>query len=223
MKRVAVLALLWCTALLVLSSCTPKNQNRTYDEQTVITETAELIQKSDLINRIFWGTGIPVSEAEDALKKGKYTEADPVFLEQNGITSIEKLKEMTSLVYDSVFCKTIFETKLSAVSDEEIGVVSYVRYYQESEKVADALMSAGPIMVHTESIVYFEKPVVYHTDTLTIKEVKGDIIYLTLDVTVLDDLDRPVIKQLTVAVIEESAGWRLINPTYDKYVSNQQH
>ena len=219
MRRVIALALLVCTVLLLVPSCKKKDANRTYDEQTVIRETAELISKSDLINRIYWGVGIPICDAENAYNKGKYVEADPAFLEEYGIDSIEKLKEMTSEVYDSVFCETIFQTKLSAVSDSDGSVVSYVRYYQEKSKDADGREVLGPILVHTEATVYFEKPVVYHTETLAVREVKGDIIYLTLDVTVLDDNNAPVVQSLTVAVIEESVGWRLVNPTYDCYVA----
>lgn len=219
MRRILTLVLVLITVTLALTSCTPASSDRTYDERAVIAATAELVEKSALINQIFWGTGIPVSEDENAQKIGKYTEADPAFLKQNGIQSIEQLKEMTSLVYDSVFCKTIFTTKLGENDSNDDGELTIVRYYQKKETVNGTVQATGPIMVQTDAVVYFEKPVVYHTDTLEIKQVKGEIIYLTLDVTVMDDADNPVVQQLTVAVIEESAGWRLINPTYDKYIS----
>lgn len=219
MRRIFTLVLVLITVTLGLTSCTPASSDRTYDERAVIAATAELVEKSALINQIFWGTGIPVSEDENAQKIGKYTEADPAFLKQNGIQSIEQLKEMTSLVYDSVFCKTIFTTKLGENDSNDDGELTIVRYYQKKETVNGTVQATGPIMVQTDAVVYFEKPVVYHTDTLEIKQVKGEIIYLTLDVTVMDDADNPVVQQLTVAVIEESAGWRLINPTYDKYIS----
>lgn len=219
MRRILTLVLVLITVTLALTSCTPASSDRTYDERAVIAATAELVEKSALINQIFWGTGIPVSEDENAQKIGKYTEADPAFLKQNEIQSIEQLKEMTSLVYDSVFCKTIFTTKLGENDSNDDGELTIVRYYQKKETVNGTVQATGPIMVQTDAVVYFEKPVVYHTDTLEIKQVKGEIIYLTLDVTVMDDADNPVVQQLTVAVIEESAGWRLINPTYDKYIS----
>lgn len=219
MRRILTLVLVLITGTLALTSCTPASSDRTYDERAVIAATAELVEKSALINQIFWGTGIPVSEDENAQKIGKYTEADPAFLKQNGIQSIEQLKEMTSLVYDSVFCKTIFTTKLGENDSNDDGKLTIVRYYQKKETVNGTVQATGPIMVQTDAVVYFEKPVVYHTDTLEIKQVKGEIIYLTLDVTVMDDADNPVVQQLTVAVIEESEGWRLINPTYDKYIS----
>ena len=210
MRRIVALLLLLSTVLSFVTACRDADSNRSYDEQAVLSATADLVQKSDLINRIFWGTGIPVSDAEGAKKTGKYVEADAAFLSENGFLTIEDLKKMTTKVYDSEFCQLIFDTKLSAVSDDSVGVVSSVRYYQETGDV---------IMVDTQAVVYFEKPVVYHTDTLAVKEVKGEIIYLTLDVTVLDESDAPVIQQLTVAIIEEDDGFRLVNPTYDKYIA----
>ena len=217
MRRIVCLVMMLSVLLLALPSCDKKETNREVDEAVVIAAAADLIPKSDRINRIFWGTGIPILETEDAETVGKYTEADPAFLEENGFSNIEELKEMTSLVYDSVFCKTIFETKLGENDTAEDDKITYVRYYQ-TKKTSGGTTVYGPIMVHTMAVVYFDKPVVYHTDTLALCEVRGEIVYLTLDVTVLDDADQPVIQELVVALIEESDGWRLVNPTYDKYI-----
>ena len=86
--------------------------------------------KSWDINLFFWGTGIPVSEEENAVKTGKYTEADENFTEQINLRTIDDLKKMTSEVYDKAFCEVIFSTKLASLKDTDGNMVSLVRFYQ---------------------------------------------------------------------------------------------
>ena len=54
MRRLLSLLLLISVALLVGTSCGQGTQGMAYDEATVIRETAALVEKSELINRIFW-------------------------------------------------------------------------------------------------------------------------------------------------------------------------
>ena len=117
------LSLLLCLVMLLfvvfLPSCKEEEKDREYDAEVVLREAALLVERSKLINFIFWGDGIPVREGEEAEKLGTYTEADGSFLEQHGIDSVDKLKKMTSEVYDKAFCNTIFQTKLAALQDSD--------------------------------------------------------------------------------------------------------
>ena len=210
------LSLLLCLVMLLsgmfLPSCKEEKKDREYDAEVVLREAALLVERSKLINFIFWGDGIPVREGEEAEKLGTYTEADGSFLEQHGIDSVDKLKKMTSEVYDKAFCNTIFETKLAALQDSDGNRISLVRYYQKTSKDESGDEIQGPIMVHTQSESICEADPVYHTDTLVITGVSGQIVHLTVEVSYGTDSTERI--TVPVDLIEEENGWRLVSPTY---------
>lgn len=210
--RALLLCLVMLLSGLLLTSCKEEEKDRTYDSEVVLREASLLVEKSKLINFIFWGDGIPTLEGDDAEVIGKYTEADSTFLKQNGIKSIDKLKEMTSEVYDKAFCDTIFETKLAALQDVDGNMINLVRYYQKTSKNEKGEEIQGPIMVHTEALAICESNPTYHIDTLTIVGVSGQIVHLTIDVSYGTDSSERI--TIPVDLIEEESGWRLVSPTY---------
>ena len=135
-------------------------------------------------------------------------------LEKLGFKTIEELKELTRAAFSEDLCESIFATSLTSVSDDN-GIQSYARYYQ---KYVDDDSTERPynIMVYTKARVLLTDEVVYHYDTLEVESVKGQVVYVTLMVTVTrgeESQTRPI----SVGLIEEESGWRLNDATYISY------
>ena len=131
-----------------------------------------------------------------------------------GIFSVDDLRAFCKEVYAEEICQMVEKTVFSPVKDSEDNVISLVRYYDQSNDGKKYLM------VNTKSTVYFERDAEYLTDTLKIKEVKGEKIYLTVDVLVYNEQNQTQTRTLTFSVLEQGSGWRLSTPTYMTYVSN---
>ena len=217
MKRILWIILCLILILSCAVSCKkePEEQEpREYSENEVLMAAKGLLLDCGEVNRILWGVGIPVSESEDAQKKGNYTEVDPDWAQMMGIFSVDDLRAFCKEVYAEDICQMVEKTVFSPVKDSEDNVISLVRYYDQSNDGKKYLM------VNTKSTVYFERDAEYLTDTLKIKEVKGEKIYLTVDVLVYNEQNQTQTRTLTFSVLEQGSGWRLSTPTYMTYVSN---
>ena len=101
-----------------------------------------------------------------------------------------------------------------------IAVMALV-YGKFSEKPVEGSKSITIEVVNSkeESKVYeVNTDAEYLIDTLKIKEVKGEKIYLTVDVLVYGEVNQSQTRTLTFSVLEEESGWRLSTPTYMAYI-----
>ena len=211
--------ILWIVFLAVLAlnlfSCKKEEEDvvppREYVESEVIENATSLLSLSGDINHILWGKGIAAVENEE--ETGAYRACQSEEMERYGIYCVEDIRTLCKTVYSSAMCSTVESTVLGNVRDENESIVSLVRYYDNTDKETGDVT----LMVNTDAYVYFEKAVTYHTETLRIKEVKGEVIYLSVSVTLYDEEDAPHEKTLTFSMIEEADGWRLHSPTYMKY------
>lgn len=185
---------------------------REYVESEVLAEAGSLLSECGRINSILWGVGIPVLESEEALKKGNYIEADAEWIQNEDIRTLDDLRSLCQKVYAKEICEMVERTVFSPVKDGEDNVIALVRYYDYTEDEKSYLM------VNTKSTVYFERDAEYLIDTLKIKEVKGEKIYLTVDVLVYGEGNQSQTRTLTFSVLEEESGWRLSTPTYMAYI-----
>jgi hypothetical protein len=218
MKR--ILWIVFCLTLLLSCAVSCKKEPepetpREYVESEVQTAAEGLLLNCGEVNHILWGVGIPVSEREDAQKKGNYTEVDPDWAQMMDIYKVDDLRAFCREVYATEICEMVERTVFSAVKDSEDNVISLVRYYDSTED------GKSYLMVNTKSTVYFERDAEYLIDTLKIKEVKAEKIYLTVDVLVYSEQNQPQTRTLTFSILEEESGWRLSTPTYMTYVSEQ--
>lgn len=211
------LCILLVVSLLTLFSCKDKDSGkdeippREYDESEVIENATHLIHLSEKVNTIVWGVGIlPVDDEVDA---GVYRPCSEEEMDRYNIRSVEDIRRRCRSVYSSGVCQTIENTILQNVRDENESIVSFVRYYDE----VDSETKQTTLMVNTGANVYFDKAVEYYSETIQIKEVKGEVIYLTIDVTVYDDENNAHEMKMTFSLIEEEDGWKLHSPTYMKY------
>ena len=89
MKKIISLVLA-VVFLLLLASCGAE-KNRSYDEAEVKTAAEELIRKTERLNEIFWGKGIPY--VEEYGYTGYYP-ADPIYLVEHGFLTVDDLKKI---------------------------------------------------------------------------------------------------------------------------------
>jgi hypothetical protein len=205
-KIIAVILLL--SVLFSLSSCGGEPP-REYNEAEVISEAKRLIKLSAILNEIYYGVGMRYEE-EGGL--GAYKHADKEWLATVGITTVEDLKEKTKLVFSEKYSETIFKTVLSPITEDDGTILQYARYYQETGKKGEPLS----IMVFT-GYDYFLKNSVEYGDNVTVVEVEGQIVRVSIPITLTKEDGEKKSSTLTVDMIEEAAGWRLASATYAIY------
>lgn len=211
MKKIILLLVTFCM-LLTASACEKKVKNRTYDEAEVLAAAEELIEKSVLFNRIYYGEGIPV-KLDNPKTSGGYVEADPAFLTENGITSLDLLREKTEEVYTKATTAYIFNTVLGVIYSGD-NIVGYKRYIED----------AGTVYVSTdeERNNYRDTAAVtYHYDTLAVDHVKGEIIFVTVLVTAENAAGETRSRTIDIRLLEEENGFRLDCNTYFTYFANE--
>lgn len=206
-KRLLCLVLI-LASIFTLFAC-EKEKNREYDRETVLSEAKKLIRESEILNLVYYGEGIKYSErSEDS--NGAYYKADFNHLTELGFTTLDGLKEKTYATYTKEYAEIIISTKLSSVSDSD-GIHGYARYYQsylDKEK-----KNPDHIMVYSKAIALLTDEVEYLYDTLEVFEVRGEVIYLTLNVNVKRE-DKTQNRVMKISLIEEESGFRLDSPTY---------
>ena len=219
--RSKLLSLLLCIFLIgaVLVSChgDKGKTDREYDEAEVCAAARVLIEKSKILNEIYYGAGIPYKEPikEDA-EIDVYMLADPAYLsalyEDHGIKDIETLKEKTK----EVFSKTGSASVISAFLQNTPGVngmAGYARYYMAKENV-DLGTQAG-LMVRTNAKNYYENTasVEYIYDGMHVSAVDGEYLTVSLKVKTTGKDGTETTRDMTVKLIEEENGYRLSGST----------
>jgi hypothetical protein len=188
-------------------------KNREYNEEEVLFYAEKLISDSVLLNEIYYGEGIPFNK-DESLAEGYYYPASSEYLSGIGLRTVDDIKSKTRLCYSSSMADGIINTKLNSVMAED-GIVSYARYYQKYSALDG---KEECIMVYKESPLYLIDKVEYDFDSLAVSEVKGEIIYVTLNAKVTKEEKGSQVRALRVALIEQTNGWRLDSPTYMRYV-----
>ena len=194
--------------LFSLISCT-KEKNRSYDKSEVEAAARDLIERSEILNEIFWGDGISYIE-DDNYRNGQYYPADPLYLKRIDVESITDLIALTGSVFSLDYTESICESTMAS-SVGNYGMAVYVRYYQGEDH----------IMVYTACKPLLTDKVEYDLSSVTATGSKGERVYVNLSVNVTRD-DTSQTREIKVALIEEENGWRIDSPTYvafDEYLS----
>ena len=182
-------------------------QDRKYDEAEVLEAAEALIKKSELLNEIYWGYGIPYVDDVN-LSNGSYFPADDGYLAEIGISSLADLDEMTRSVFSGFICQWI---KNSVLSSGGSGSNMYVSRYGESYD------EPKYILVNKYHEVLLKDTVEYDYDSLKVVGTKGDIVKVSIKCKVTNEDNDTVIKTIEVDMIEEDDGWKLDTPTYVVY------
>ncbi len=186
--------------------------DRKYDEEEIKENAELLIEKSIMLNDVYWGRGIEYVDDASA-SDGDYYEASYIHLKSLGFETIDELKEMTRQTFSKRYSEQIFSTALSTVSDG-----SYVellpRYYQKYED--EEMKVPESIMVNSEYEALLLDEVEYLYETITVLYSRGEIVFFEIDVNVTRG-DNKQLQTLEIGVVEEDDGWRLYTPTYTTY------
>lgn len=198
MKRVISL-ILSAALLIMLVSCGEKN--RSYDEAEVKAAAESLILKSEQINDICWGSGIPYYD-DDNYANGQYYPADPVYLNKLGVSTVDEILELVVSIFSEGYSASIYGSTFSSMTGEN-GMVGYTRYYQ----------GIDCIMVYTKYKPILCDDVEYITSDIEVIGSKGEVVTVRLPIKVTRDGTTQE-KTIDVSLIEEENGWRIDSPTY---------
>lgn len=204
------LAILMLFSLISLSSC-----NRRYDEEEVLAVGKELLKASEMLNTVYYGSGIEYFDSEDEI--GYYRKANPQHLEKLGFKTIEELKEITEKTFSSTLSNTVYSTVLSSLTTETL-LVSPARYYQAYDEETG---EPTHIMVYTNFAKLLKSNIEYNYDSLRVDGSKKENVYLSVDATVTNEDGISQVTTVTFSVIEEENGWRLNSTTYANYNSSK--
>lgn len=214
-KRVILLTLVVIMSVFSIVSCN-QVKNREYDEKEVLAAAKALIEKSEILNELYYGKGIAYTD-DMSLANGIYYPADEISVEKFGIETVEDIIALTRECFTVSLSNIIIGTKLQVVMDSS-GNQSYVRYYQKY----DTLDTTKPecIMVNKEAEVLLKDKVTYDYQTLSVKGAEGEVVKVTIAVTVENDAGEVQYKTLEIGLLEEADGWRIDTPTYTRYIDD---
>ena len=214
MRRAIALLITLVTILsLLLSSC---SNNRTYDEAEVKAAAETLLGQSMILNSIYYGDGIRHIKS-DRQEGEHYFEADPSHLSEIGISTIAELKSLTAKTFSTEKCERMFAQVFASVI-EGSSVIRYARYYQAWSDDTSSVPSHIMVYKNKAYIRLFDDMLDgYHYDTITVVGVKGEVINLTVTLTVHNEKGERQDATIRFDMIEEDAGWRLHSDTYANY------
>ena len=174
------------------------------DGETVL---EDLLEKSKLLNLIYFGDGIPLKE--NGVKSGVYCEADPIFLEEHGLSDIESIKEETEAIFSPSMCNMLYGR---AFENFKTGTsVSRVRYYEDDE---------GHLMVRTTEESLLNGEVTYDCSSAKIKSTRKNRVTLLMQATVTTSNGLCETETIRVVLQKTADGWRLDCPTYLVYYAD---
>ncbi len=208
-----ITAILLLIALLPLSliSC-----DRKYDEAEVKAAARELITASISLNDIYYGEGVRFLEYSEK-NIGVYFEADPAHLLELGFSTIPELKTKTKEVFSKAHAERMFAGSLSGTFTPN-GSSTLARYYQQYTEggAPDYVIEPDYIMVYSEYENMLKGDVTYDLDNLTVLGAEGDIVYVSVNVSIIYE-GKTQNTSIKIGLFEEEAGWRLDSPTYVSY------
>ncbi len=203
MKNARIISLLLIITLLLsaftLFSCKEKDA---YPKEEVIESAKRLIKEAEKINEIYFGAGIPyIDEGE-----GNYKKADPEWLEENGISTTEDLKTMTTKVYSQGYSEYLFEIMLSAVKTDT-AVASYASYIDTD---------AG-ILVYANRTNYINGTLTYHLDEISVDENTKERVRVSVGVTVENEEGSSQKRTKSFNMVKTGESWYLDSGTFLTY------
>ncbi|MBR2930004.1 MAG: hypothetical protein IKC32_02125 [Clostridia bacterium] len=214
--KVRVLSALLLIAIIALIPLSVCSCNRSYNKETVINAAKELLPKAAVLNSIYYGNGI--SYISSGFSDGNYREADPVHLELLGIKTVSDIRSRTLEVFSTQYAENLFEGYLESYEAEGT-VWNYARYVQSGDELTGSIL-----LVNKDHESIFDDRLTYHLDTVTDVESKGDLVKMSVEITVEDEEGNTQHRAISFYMYEERIGWRISSPcisNYNKYLDNE--
>ncbi len=207
LKLTSILVIAFTLAsLLSLSSC-----NRSYDEDEVVEAAERLLKEAEMLNIIYYGSGIKYYESDD--DNGYYRKADLAHLEELGFSTIDELKVLTEMTFSDEYSALLYSTILSAISTDT-GVAVAARYYQAYD---EETKEPTEIMVYSVFTPMLKDSITYDYGSLKVKGSKKEKVYVSVSATVTSSEGKSQNTEITITLVEEDDGWKIDNPTYANY------
>ena len=231
MKRILFIALIaafvgiivWVIISGIIKGNEPtKIPDREYNEAEVSLAARELIEKSVLINEIFWYDGIPTTDDRDGLALKSYDRADKGYLESNGIKTLEDIKNLTRGVFSTQQSEYLFNIFLTGGIDEAFtGIAHYI-----PETITDAETGKREevgILVSrkraVERIVAIGEKTEFNYDSIKVICSEGERVKIEVECTVTTSSGEVQTRTQNMYLIEEDDGWRLDTFTKMTYLT----
>ena len=207
-----VLVILGSLVVFLILNASDDEYNREYDEDEVLAAVGPLLREAELLNFIYYGSGIKYYDSNDTTY-GKYREADLAHLEELGFSNLEELAALTEKTFSMSYSEEIYATVLSRVSDGSMSA-SNARYYQVVDEETGEYTH---IMVYSGYNNLFKDSIVYDYDSFVVTGSKGERVYVSVDATVTRADGKTQETTVKIALYEEEDGWRIDNHTYANY------
>ena len=201
-----ILVIVAFASLLSFTSC-----NRKYDKEEVIAAAKALLKDAELLNEVYYGSGIRYYDIEIE-NAGYYKRADDEHLKELGFSTVNELKALTEKTFSYSYSQNVFSTILIGLK-EDGKVVSAARYYQYTNEETEE----SYIMVYTKHEAILKDKISYDYDSVRVERSKKENVYVKVDATVTNSQGDSQKVTITVVLIEEANGWRICNPTYANY------
>ena len=210
MKKLSVLLIPVLILSMLFTSC-----DRSYDEAVVKAAARDLLEKSTLVNDIFYGVGLPYDDMNPSLASGKYKPASDEYLSSIGVSNIQGLKSLAKEVYTDELCEIIFKNTFEPVKDSSGDIVIFARY---SERVTE---TSSYILVYSDLTPAYENEVEYLYDTVKVLYSDNKYIYISIDVDVSRG-EKTQRKTLSVSLVIEDGKYKIDTPTYTTYTATDE-
>lgn len=211
-----LLTIVFVSLIVLLFAFSFREKDRKFDKEEVEAATKELLKDAELLNQIYYGSGIKYYDTDDG-KTGYYRKADLAHLEELGFSTIDELKTMTEKTFSDEYSSLLYSTILSSLKEGST-VVTAARYYQAYDEETN---QPTEIMVYSKFNIKFKDKIEYDYDSIKAEKSKKDKVYVSVNATVTNSEGKSQNVTLTITLIEEDDGWKIDNPTYANYNSAQ--
>jgi hypothetical protein len=191
------------------------------DTTGLLDDAPALIEKSALVNQIFFGDGIPYDE--DGTPQGNFYPADTAWLDAHGLKTTTDLKTLTESVFSQEYASIILGSGIAGFP-AEVGYV-YPRY---ASSQAENLRDENETILVSSTSEFLANPIgksTYHYDTLALVATARNYAVLSLSVTTttllpaderVEGADNTVTTTVTMEIkfVKEGGAWRIDSPTY---------
>ena len=217
MKKIlsVTLALLFVLLALPLCGCAG------IDTSGLLDAAPALIERSALVNEIFYGEGIPYDE--DGTPYGVFYPADREFLTAHGLKTTADLRALTASVFSQAYTEIILSTGIAGFP-AEVGYV-YPRY---ASSQAENLRDENETILVSTNNEFLLNPIgksTYHYDTLQLVATTRTYAVLSLSVTTTmllpedervpgEDNTVTTTVEMEIKFVRENNEWRIDSPTY---------
>ena len=217
MKKLLSLTL----ALVCLFAAIPLAGCAKIDTTGLLGEAPALIEKSALVNEIFFGDGIPYDE--NGTPQGNFYPADPAYLAEHSLKTTSDLRTLTESVFSQEYAAIILGSGIAGFP-ADVGYV-YPRY---ASSQAENLRDENETILVSSTSEFLLNPIgksTYHYETLELVATTRHYALLSLSVTTVSLLpadervegqDNTVTATVTMEIkfVKENGAWRIDSPTY---------